>query len=147
MKNRFTILLAALSLALPSFASARLGDTEAELKDRYGKPTAKGFADGSSTTILRFPENELGLTVVAHVTDGKCNVIEYESAKEIPEGIRLSLARANLKTFPEGWKEFRANNWMNKDGDIIAYDAPIEGISPAKLFVRKEPSFLSLHKN
>lgn len=140
MKNRLLTLLTllTLALALPSLSDARLLDTPAELRDRYGEPVETEARDG--VTVYRFDENALGLTVTAEVSGDKCVAITYESAKDFAVGTLTRLVRLSFPEFPERWEKFGDSklsaHYMSKGGDLVAYDRPIADLRPATLLLR-----------
>jgi len=74
---RWSIFFLLLVFAQPSFA--RLGDTEAQLIKRYGKPTAVRPGGKYNPYFEKFMDFEKeGTAISCGIHDGKCVTIEYK---------------------------------------------------------------------
>lgn len=96
-----------LCLVLTGIAHARIGDTQAELEKRYGKPKGAPNEDGR----LMFEKD--GMRVSAYVRSGKCDSIMFTSmdpkdpAKLFGPAFTKEQTAALLANNPVGakWKE------------------------------------------
>lgn len=130
MKRRILGLVLLVLLAA-SPASARLGETEAQLKARFGEPTMRGQHRISAQGKLRelgyllyFRQEDWSITCT--VVDGRCMKISYSKRGDwTEEQIRTVL---NSNTQSAAWKEvtrpsvatFR-RDWRRSDGSSAVW--------------------------
>jgi hypothetical protein len=104
-------------------AQARIGETETQCTERYGKPV-RALKDEALLAYVKSP-----MLLILHFTDGRCDEIRYIKAKEqtqdvreeISEDERDLLQKANGGNRP--WKKSQMSNeriicFETNDGDL-----------------------------
>ena len=139
------VLIAAISLN-PIYGLARLGETEAQCEQRYGKP--QDSLSDKSFPVLSGAVNRInqyqGWCIGIAFLDGKAVIISYSKSAKAPDGVTIRNDEAKAILDAEGnggeWKGSRSFNlfgpvhpkkWSNTN-DSIAY---LVGITRAALVV------------
>jgi hypothetical protein len=129
--NKGTLLLFLFLVACTSL-SARLGETEPELVERFGKIILRGkeriAAQGRANEIgvtLSFKSDQW--TVHAVLIDGRCERIRYSKSGAWTDEQLTYLLRQNYSSYP--WREtsgkYRKSkrDWVRDDGAIATWNA------------------------
>jgi len=147
MKQLYLVLVIITTIALtPICGLARLGETEAQCEQRYGKP--QDFLSDKSFPILSGAVNRIyqyqGWCIRIAFLDGKAAIISYSKSAKTPGGASISNDEVKAILDAEGnggeWKGSRSFNliapvhpkkWSNTNGSI----AYLVGISRSALVV------------
>ena len=147
MKQQYWALVIIGAMALtPIHAFARLGETEAQCEQRYGKP--QNLLSDKSFPVLSGAINRIyqyqGWCIGIAFLDGKAAIISYSKAAKAPGGVAIRNDEAKAILAAEGnegeWKGSRSFNlfgpvhpkkWSNTNGSI----AYLVGIARTALIV------------
>ena len=147
MKQQYLVLVVIAAIALnPIYGLARLGETEAQCEQRYGKP--QDSLSDKSFPVLSGAVNRTyqyqGWCIGIAFLDGKAAIISYSKSAKAPGGVAIRDDEAKAILDAEGnggeWKGSRNFNlfkpghpkkWSNTNGSI----AYLVGIARAALVV------------
>ena len=148
MKQQYMVLVVIAAIALnPIYGLARLGETEAQCEQRYGKP--QDSLSDKSFPVLSGAVNRIyqyqGWCISIAFLDGKATIISYSKSAKAPGGVAIRNDEAKAILDAEGnggeWTGSRSFNpfkrvahpkkWSNTNGSI----AYLVGITRAALVV------------